>query len=112
MGEDRPVFSDYTLGIMRSALEEDIGSGDYTTLWSVPESHTSRALVISRAGGVIAGMPVINYLLENFNPAPVLESAVPEGQAVTAGQVVAELRAAQYLCSNVPCLISYSGSPA
>ena len=92
MGEDRPVFSDYTLGIMRSALEEDIGSGDYTTLWSVPESHTSRALVISRAGGVIAGMPVINYLLENFNPAPVLESAVPEGQAVTAGQVVAELR--------------------
>jgi len=92
LGEDRPVFSDYTLGIMRSALEEDIGSGDYTTLWSVPESHTSRALVISRAGGVIAGMPVINYLLENFNPAPVLESAVPEGQAVTAGQVVAELR--------------------
>ena len=92
MGADRPVFSDYTLRIIRSALEEDIGSGDYTTLWSVPESHTSRALVISRAGGVIAGMPVICYMLENFNPAPVLESAVPEGQAVTAGQVVAELR--------------------
>jgi len=85
------VFSDHTLQIIRSALEEDIGSGDYTTLWSVPEDHRSKAQVISRAGGVIAGMPVLSYLVEQFNPAPVLESAVPDGQHVSAGQVVAEL---------------------
>ncbi|MBN2288350.1 MAG: carboxylating nicotinate-nucleotide diphosphorylase [Candidatus Glassbacteria bacterium] len=76
---------------MRSALEEDVGSGDYSTLWSVPESHNSRGQVISRAGGLIAGIPVVRCLLEQFDPAPELVSAVPDGQAVTAGQVVAEL---------------------
>ncbi len=92
MGAGPPVFSDHTLQIIRSALEEDIGSGDYTTLWSVPEDHTSRARIISRAGGVIAGIPVLAYLLDRFNPAPVMESAVPDGQTVSAGQVVAEIR--------------------
>ena len=91
MGAGPTVFSDHTLQIIRSALEEDIGSGDYTTLWSVPEDHHSRARIISRAGGVIAGIPVVTYLLDQFNPAPELVSAVPDGQAVTAGQVVAEL---------------------
>jgi len=85
------VFSERTKRLIREALAEDIGSGDYTTLWSVEETHRSRAIIIARAGGVIAGGPVVRFLLEQFNPAPRLVSALPEGQTVTAGQVVMEL---------------------
>ncbi|MFC1613779.1 carboxylating nicotinate-nucleotide diphosphorylase [Gemmatimonadota bacterium] len=90
MSAGSPVFNDYTLLILRAALEEDIGSGDYSTMWSVPKDKRSRGQIIARAGGVIAGIPVARYLLEQFNPCPVLESAVPDGQIVTAGQVVVE----------------------
>ncbi|MEA2063958.1 MAG: carboxylating nicotinate-nucleotide diphosphorylase [Gemmatimonadota bacterium] len=90
MTVDDPVLSEHTRQIIRLALEEDIGSGDYSTLWSVPEDHTSRARVISRAGGVIAGLQVVHCLLEQAGPALRLESAVEDGKSVSAGQVVAE----------------------
>jgi nicotinate-nucleotide pyrophosphorylase (carboxylating) len=73
------------------ALEEDVGGGDFSTLWSVPEHHASRARIITRAGGVIAGMPVARFILGRFDPEPVLISALADGQATSAGQVVAEI---------------------
>ncbi|MEA1996294.1 MAG: carboxylating nicotinate-nucleotide diphosphorylase [Gemmatimonadota bacterium] len=86
-----PVLNGQTKRLIETALEEDIGSGDYSTLWSVPKDHESRARIIARASGVIAGMPVAEYLASGeFNPAPRLVSALPDGQNVSAGQVVAE----------------------
>ncbi|MFH1071388.1 MAG: carboxylating nicotinate-nucleotide diphosphorylase [Candidatus Glassbacteria bacterium] len=73
------------------ALEEDVGTGDFSTLWSVPEHHTSRARIMTRAGGVIAGMPVARFILSRFDPEPVLVSSLADGQATSAGQIVAEI---------------------
>jgi nicotinate-nucleotide pyrophosphorylase (carboxylating) len=84
-------LNERTKELVCKALAEDIGSGDYTTLWSVPESHRSLARIVARASGIVAGMPVVKYLVRQFEPAPVLESAIPDGQITTAGQVVAEL---------------------
>ena len=73
------------------ALKEDIGEGDFSTLWSVPENHVSLARIIARAGGVIAGFPVVKHIMSQFDPQPVILSFLPDGQAITAGQVVAEI---------------------
>lgn len=91
MSREEPTLSGSTKELINEALAEDMGSGDYTTLWSVPARHTSRARIIARAGGVIAGIPVARYLISRSRPAPKIVSAVPDGQGVTAGQVVAEL---------------------
>ena len=74
------------------ALAEDIGSGDYTSLWSVPEEHRSVARIFARSGGVIAGIPVARFLLNRLKSECELVSAVPDGRVVQAGQVVAQLR--------------------
>jgi len=84
-------LSEQTKELIRKALAEDIGSGDCTTLWSVPGDHGSIARIIARGSGVVAGMPVEEYLVTQFDPQPVLKSAIPDGQMATAGQVVAEL---------------------
>ena len=84
-------LSEQTKELISKALAEDIGSGDYTTLWSVPEDHKSTARIIARGSGIVAGMQVVRCLVTQFHPEPVLESAIPDGQITTAGQVVAEL---------------------
>jgi nicotinate-nucleotide pyrophosphorylase (carboxylating) len=84
-------LSEQTKELISKALAEDIGSGDYTTLWSVPGGHRTTARIIARGTGIVAGMPVARYLVSRFDPEPVLESATPDGQITTAGQVVAEL---------------------
>ena len=84
-------LSEQTKELIRKALAEDIGGGDCTTLWSVPGDHGSTARIIARGSGIVAGMPVAEYLVTQFDPQPVLKSAIPDGQMVTAGQVVAEL---------------------
>lgn len=84
-------LSEQTKELISKALAEDIGSGDYTTLWSVPGDHRTTARIIARGTGIVAGMPVAKYLVTRFDPEPVLESATPDGQITTAGQVVIEL---------------------
>ncbi len=78
--------------LVEMALKEDIGEGDFSTLWSVGENHTSLARIIARAGGVIAGLPVVKHILNQFDPSPDVLSFLPDGQAIAAGQVVAEIR--------------------
>ena len=52
------------------------------------------ARIFARSGGVIAGVPVARFLLGRLKPECELVSAVPDGQVVHAGQVVAQLRGA------------------
>lgn len=89
-------LSDLSRQLVNMALREDIRDGDFSTRWSVPEDNRSEALIIARAGGVIAGAPVLQYLLEQFDPSPRLISVFPDGQAIAAGQVVAEIEGATW----------------
>lgn len=84
------IFSERTRRLVEDALAEDVGMGDYTTLWSVPAGHRSSARIIARAGGVLAGIPIARYLLTLMKPRPEVKSTLEDGASVTAGQVVAE----------------------
>lgn len=91
MNGEEWMFSERTRRLVEDALAEDVGSGDYTTLWSVPVGHRSTAKIIARAGGVLAGIPVARHLLKLMDKEPTLVSALDDGANVTAGQVVVEL---------------------
>ncbi len=91
MSENEWFFCERTRRLIQDALEEDVGSGDYSSLWSVPPEQRSSAKIIARAGGVLAGIPVARYLLELIDPAPSLVSTLEDGASVTAGQVIAQL---------------------
>ncbi|MCS7031770.1 MAG: carboxylating nicotinate-nucleotide diphosphorylase [Gloeomargarita sp. SKYG116] len=73
---------------LKSWLREDVGRGDQTTLGLGVQSW-SEGVWLAKAPGIIAGLPVAARLFYWIDPRVEFLPQVPEGGAVTAGQVVA-----------------------
>jgi nicotinate-nucleotide pyrophosphorylase (carboxylating) len=65
--------------LVRRALDEDIGTGDVTTLATVPEDLRSRATIIQRRPGVIYGFDAVEEVFTTLDPAVEVTRLVDEG---------------------------------
>ena len=65
--------------LVRRALDEDIGTGDVTTLATVPEDLRSRATIIQRRPGVIYGFAAVEEVFRTLDPAVEVTRLVDEG---------------------------------
>ena len=74
------------------ALEEDVGSGDVTTEWTVPESRKLGAVIMAKAGGVIAGIDVADAVFWRIDERIETDLILQDGDPVRAGQEVFRLR--------------------
>jgi nicotinate-nucleotide pyrophosphorylase (carboxylating) len=77
--------------IVRTALDEDVGAGDISTNWTVPESREVRAKLIAKEAGVVAGLDVAAAIFREVDPAIAFLPRVSDGARVAVGEVVAEL---------------------
>lgn len=78
---------------VRLALLEDLGrAGDLTSDAIIPGDLMTEAVLVSRQPGRIAGLDVAAYAFHLIAPEIVCERSVADGEAVTAGQVLARLR--------------------
>ncbi|MEI6149294.1 MAG: carboxylating nicotinate-nucleotide diphosphorylase [bacterium] len=68
--------------LIRRALEEDIGTGDVTTLAVVPAGLTGRARILSRDHYVVAGLGVAAEVFRQVNPDIVCRAEAGEGARV------------------------------
>jgi nicotinate-nucleotide pyrophosphorylase (carboxylating) len=50
------------------ALAEDVGSGDLTSLFFIPEPHISKARIFAKEACVIAGVAVVRRVYEKIDP--------------------------------------------
>ncbi|HET7274764.1 MAG TPA: carboxylating nicotinate-nucleotide diphosphorylase [Longimicrobiaceae bacterium] len=73
--------------LVRAALAEDVGAGDWTTLWTVPTYTRGRAVVLAKAPGVIAGLPVTREVLRQVDSGLVILESVYDGDEVRPGDV-------------------------
>jgi nicotinate-nucleotide pyrophosphorylase (carboxylating) len=80
------------LQIIDLALAEDVGEGDWTTLWTVPEERLAEARIVAKAKGVIAGLEVARLTFARVDPRVEFEEVVTDGDTVTPGSEVARLR--------------------
>ena len=78
--------------IVRRALSEDIGSGDITTLVTVPETAVGVGRIIAKTAGVVAGLPVAAEVFRQVDAALRFDSFVTDGDAVAAGTALCEIR--------------------
>ena len=78
--------------IVRRALEEDVGTGDITTLLTVPEGTQAVGEFIATQNGVLAGMPVAARVFYQIDGSVQLEPYTDEGQRFDAGAVLAVVR--------------------
>jgi nicotinate-nucleotide pyrophosphorylase (carboxylating) len=79
---------------IKAALEEDVGSGDATTLSLVPDGLVVEAEILAREACVVAGTDVARYIFSALDPALTIETCVSEGGRAAAGGTVMRLKGA------------------
>jgi nicotinate-nucleotide pyrophosphorylase (carboxylating) len=78
--------------VVGRALSEDLGAqGDITSDACIPQTSESKAMLVARAPGVIAGMDVVAYVFEALDPSVSLERLVSDGERVHAGSSIARI---------------------
>ncbi|MEQ9466938.1 MAG: carboxylating nicotinate-nucleotide diphosphorylase [Ekhidna sp.] len=72
---------------IKAALAEDIGSGDHSSLGSIPENATSKAHLIIKDDGVIAGLELAEKIFHYLDKDLQLEFIKKDGDMVEHGEV-------------------------
>lgn len=77
--------------IIDLALAEDIGTGDVTTLATVPAETRARGAMIAKAEGVISGLAAAAAVFHRVDPSISVVLRVTDGAAVRPKTVIAEV---------------------
>ncbi|VAW18579.1 Quinolinate phosphoribosyltransferase [decarboxylating] [hydrothermal vent metagenome] len=72
------------------AYAEDIGDGDITTNNLIPPNETKKAILVAKAPGVIAGLPIAHLVFKNFDKNIQWDELKPDGSVVEPGDVIVE----------------------
>ena len=76
---------------LRTALDEDIGSGDVTTNYCVPETAISNGNFIAKEYGVISGLEVLCRVFQLVDDAVEIKLMVNDGDTVQSGDIIAKI---------------------
>jgi nicotinate-nucleotide pyrophosphorylase (carboxylating) len=80
------------IALIDAALDEDVGPGDFTTLWTVPEQRRAEARIVAKQPGVIAGSDVAAEVFRRVDPSLDIHVDLPDGTAVQPGDVTLTVR--------------------
>jgi len=77
--------------LIRKALAEDIGAGDWTTTATVAAGTRAAGVLRSREAGVVAGLEVARRVFAVLDPRVEFRNRVADGERVQRGTVLAEV---------------------
>jgi nicotinate-nucleotide pyrophosphorylase (carboxylating) len=78
--------------IVRTALDEDIGSGDVTTRMTIAEEIIAEAVILAQESGVVAGIPVVELTFQAISGEVQVKRRRQDGQRVDGDDVILQLR--------------------
>lgn len=81
-------MNDHSEILMGFALAEDIGEGDVTSLYFIPEERLARAFVTVRREGVLSGVDLAARVFSRVDPGLEVEILIPDGSRVSEGALV------------------------
>jgi nicotinate-nucleotide pyrophosphorylase (carboxylating) len=79
------------LPLVKWALSEDVGSGDITTLNTLPAGIGARAVIVMKEPCVVAGLEVARLTFREIDPHLTFELLAADGDRVEAGVAVARV---------------------
>lgn len=82
------AFKQALLQIIDTALAEDIGSGDYSSLACVPKDAIGKAKLLVKDQGIIAGVDFAKMIFEQVDANLQVQTFIPDGASVSYGDVV------------------------
>ncbi len=77
--------------LIDAALEEDIGPGDLTSRYFVPEERRATAFIVAREAGVLSGGSVAVEVFRKVDPAIEAGLLVEDGDRISAGAYVMKI---------------------
>jgi nicotinate-nucleotide pyrophosphorylase (carboxylating) len=77
-------FNEWLEGI----LNEDIGTGDHSTLASIPIESQGQAVLLVKQPGIIAGVEVARRILKRYDEDLACQVKILDGQPVNVGDIV------------------------
>jgi nicotinate-nucleotide pyrophosphorylase (carboxylating) len=73
---------------IQAALDEDIKDGDHTSLACIPADSRSKAKLLVKDDGVIAGVELAKQIFLTLDPNAVFEEIISDGQDIKYGDIV------------------------
>ncbi len=78
--------------LVQLAIKEDIGTGDITSKIFIPEGSESNGILIAKETGIIAGLPVVGYVLSQIDKDLIFTVNIEDGSRVEKGSVIASVK--------------------
>ncbi len=80
-------FNERLEELVTSALAEDIGEGDHSTLCCIPPQTKGSAVLKIKQDGVLAGVKVAEFIFNFLEPSSVFSVQKNDGEKMTAGDI-------------------------
>jgi nicotinate-nucleotide pyrophosphorylase (carboxylating) len=77
---------------LETALKEDIGDGDFTTLYTVPEDLESTGKLIAKQEGILAGIDVAFHVFKLLDSEIKTIKRKEDGEKVVSGEIIGEIQ--------------------
>lgn len=72
---------------VRDALREDVGSGDHTSLSTIPADAVQTAQLLVKDEGVMAGIELAHYIFNEVDPQLKVQTFFKDGDLVSKGEI-------------------------
>jgi nicotinate-nucleotide pyrophosphorylase (carboxylating) len=79
--------------LIDSALKEDIGDGDHSTLSAIPETATGKAVLKIKEKGILAGVSVAKEIFSRMEKDISFNAIKTDGEPMNAGDIAFEVNA-------------------
>lgn len=76
---------------IRLWLDEDIGSGDITTMTTIPLDQQSKGILHVKEAGILCGLPAAEAVFREVDPSLRFKAVAQEGGTIAKGTILAEV---------------------
>jgi nicotinate-nucleotide pyrophosphorylase (carboxylating) len=76
---------------IKMALQEDVGTGDHTSMATIPALHVGRAHLKIKEKGILAGMIAAERVCQSVDPTLLFEPLLLDGSAIVPGDIAFNL---------------------
>jgi nicotinate-nucleotide pyrophosphorylase (carboxylating) len=80
-------FDKHLEALVNAAIAEDVGSGDHSTLSTIPAEATGKAQLKIKEDGILAGVTVAQKIFQQLEPASSLHILKHDGEKMNYGEV-------------------------
>ncbi len=83
---------DVTDMLIETALKEDMPQGDITSESVIPAESESKAIILAKEEGILAGIDVAERVFSKIDPSVVFKKNLNDGQKFSKGQTLATIQ--------------------